>query len=152
MRITHFNRVLFYSYCKPAKKVKSISFSGVEPVNIYIRKIMGGDSLKCDGTPLKVILNKLFIFADLSLAEKWDNVGLLIEPTTERRIKKILLTNDLTEIVMKECIEKEINLIISYHPPIFTPLKKITNASWKVSVNLNFRKYINHISVKIGLH
>lgn len=45
-----------------------------------------------------------------------------------RDIKTILLTNDLTENVMIEAIEKNTDLIISYHPPVFSPLKKITQS------------------------
>lgn len=42
------------------------------------------------------------------------------------RIDRILLTNDLTERVMQEAVDKKANMIISYHPPIFAPLKRIT--------------------------
>lgn len=76
-------------------------------------------------------LHKLTEFAPLSLAEKWDNVGLLIEPSTPPLISKVLLTNDLTELVMKEALDEKVNLIISYHPPVFAPLKRITQGNWK---------------------
>merc|ERR1712126_584617 len=64
-------------------------------------------------------------------AQSWDNVGLLVEPTDSMIINKIVLTNDLTEEVMNECIEKKADMIISYHPPIFRPLMKLTTSSWK---------------------
>lgn len=70
-------------------------------------------------------------FGPLKYAEKWDNVGLLIEPSTDIVVKKILLTNDLTEKVIFEAIDKNANMIISYHPPIFAGLKRITMSSWK---------------------
>jgi len=73
-------------------------------------------------------LNKL---APLSLAESWDNVGLLIEPPTQPIVRHILLTNDLTESVMKEAVASSVNLIYSYHPPIFASLKRITSSTWK---------------------
>lgn len=92
---------------------------------------MSGESTENNQISLELVLKELNKFADLSLAEKWDNVGLLIEPATPKPVNKILLTNDLTEDVMQESIEKNINLIISYHPPIFSPLKRITQASWK---------------------
>ncbi|XP_014283189.2 NIF3-like protein 1 [Halyomorpha halys] len=92
---------------------------------------MSGESSEKNQTSLEGVLKELNKFADLSLAEKWDNVGLLIEPATPRPVNKILLTNDLTEVVMQESIEKDISLIISYHPPIFAPLKRVTQASWK---------------------
>ncbi|XP_036319498.1 NIF3-like protein 1 isoform X1 [Rhagoletis pomonella] len=83
------------------------------------------------GRTLLNVVSELEKFAPLNLAEKWDNVGLLIEPPKERSIRKILLTNDLTERVMKEAVEQATDLIVSYHPPIFAPLKRITQKNWK---------------------
>lgn len=36
------------------------------------------------GKPLKAIINELEKFAPLKYAESWDNVGILVEPFTER--------------------------------------------------------------------
>lgn len=69
--------------------------------------------------------------APLSLAEDWDNVGLLIEPTCPKKIYQILLTNDLTEIVLEEAIHNQVELIVSYHPPIFRPMKSLRTDKWK---------------------
>jgi len=69
--------------------------------------------------------------APLSLAESWDNVGLLVEPSQPKTVRKMLLTNDLTESVMEEAIAASVDLIYSYHPPIFASMKRITNSSWK---------------------
>ncbi|KMQ95505.1 nif3-like protein 1 protein [Lasius niger] len=84
------------------------------------------------GIPLKEIVSAIHKFADISLAASWDNVGLLIEPTEPKIVSCILLTNDLTEDVMDEAIELKTDLIITYHPLIFAPLKSITTQSWKV--------------------
>lgn len=43
-----------------------------------------------------------------------------------RTIRKIFLTIDLTEEVVREAITLHSDLIVSYHPPIFSPLKSIT--------------------------
>lgn len=83
------------------------------------------------GVPLKDIVPIIDFFADSSLAASWDNVGLLVEPTEPKNVSCILLTNDLTEDVMDEAIELKTDLIITYHPLIFTPLKSITTRSWK---------------------
>lgn len=80
---------------------------------------------------LAEVVRRLNKFAPTSLAESWDNVGLLLEPHTKRHVKKIILTNDLTEDVMKEAVDKSADLILSYHPPLFRALKKITSKSWK---------------------
>ena len=86
------------------------------------------------GMELGIVVQELNKFADLRLAESWDNVGLLVEPTEELLVNNIMLTNDLTEVVLDEAIKKSINLILSYHPPIFSALKRITNTTWKVII------------------
>lgn len=82
--------------------------------------------------------------APLSLAESWDNVGLLVEPTRLKNIRKILVTNDLTEPVMQEAISSSVNLIYSYHPPIFAPLKRVTASNWKVLQIETFKVITDH--------
>ncbi|KAK0171092.1 hypothetical protein PV328_008854 [Microctonus aethiopoides] len=83
------------------------------------------------GLPLRTVIEALNNFANVSLAASWDNVGLLIEPSEPKNVSQILLTNDLTERVMQEAIDLHTDLIISYHPPIFAPLKKLTTQTWK---------------------
>ncbi|KAL0122569.1 hypothetical protein PUN28_007339 [Cardiocondyla obscurior] len=83
------------------------------------------------GVPLKDVVSAMNKFADTSLAASWDNVGLLIEPSEPKIVSHILLTNDLTEDVMDEALKLKTDLIITYHPLIFAPLKSITAASWK---------------------
>ena len=68
-----------------------------------------------------------------TLAESWDNVGLLIEPSSPKSVTKIGLCNDLTLDVMNEMVEAKADLIIAYHPPIFRPLKALRQSQWKVS-------------------
>nr|XP_027204550.1 NIF3-like protein 1 [Dermatophagoides pteronyssinus] len=80
---------------------------------------------------LEDFLEKLSKKIPLQLACDWDNVGLLVEPMEKFQIKRIILTNDLTEKVMNESIEKNTDLIISYHPPIFRPFKTICQTNWK---------------------
>ncbi|XP_014262244.1 NIF3-like protein 1 [Cimex lectularius] len=92
------------------------------------KEAMSGDRM---GVLLSDVVMELDRFANPQMAEPWDNVGLLIEPATPTSIKNVLLTNDLTEDVMEEALGKNTNLIISYHPPIFSALKRITNTHWK---------------------
>ncbi len=80
---------------------------------------------------LDEVVNRLTSFASLSLAEEWDNVGLLIEPSTPHNVSRLILTNDLTESVLEEAISSDAQLIITYHPLIFQPVKKLTQKSWK---------------------
>ncbi|XP_048869966.1 NIF3-like protein 1 isoform X2 [Brienomyrus brachyistius] len=77
------------------------------------------------------VLGVLEQLAPLSLAEPWDNVGLLVEPSRPRPIQTILLTNDLTIAVMEEAEDMSCDLIISYHPPLFRPFKRLVQKDWK---------------------
>lgn len=64
-------------------------------------------------------------FAPLELAEDWDNVGLLIgDPQAE--VSKILTCLTVTPDVVSEAIETGAGLIVSHHPMMFRPVKKIT--------------------------
>ncbi|KAF8588357.1 NGG1p interacting factor 3 [Ramaria rubella] len=65
--------------------------------------------------------------APLRLAEKWDNVGLIVEaPFARKNSKRILLTIDLTPAVLEEALSTPTSVIVSYHPPIFRPLVSLT--------------------------
>ena len=64
-----------------------------------------------------------------SHAENYDNVGLIIgDPLLE--CKGILVTHDTLENVVEECINKDFNLIVSFHPIIFSGLKKLTQSTY----------------------
>jgi hypothetical protein len=80
---------------------------------------------------LKLVVKRLEQYASLKLACNWDNVGLLVEPTESLTVKRVFITNDLTEPVLDEAIAKKANLIISYHPAVFNPLKRLTQSEWK---------------------
>ncbi|XP_053721910.1 NIF3-like protein 1 [Synchiropus splendidus] len=80
---------------------------------------------------LKEVLQVLEQLAPLTLAESWDNVGLLVEPSKARPVNTILLTNDLTASVMEEAESMSCDLIISYHPPLFRPIKRLVQKDWK---------------------
>ncbi|KAJ3485432.1 hypothetical protein NLI96_g4951 [Meripilus lineatus] len=68
--------------------------------------------------------------APLKLAEKWDNVGLLLEaPIPRPNANRILLTIDLTPAVAEEAINSSTSFIVSYHPTIFKPLSSLTLAN-----------------------
>jgi putative NIF3 family GTP cyclohydrolase 1 type 2 len=60
-----------------------------------------------------------------SLAQDWDNVGLLIG-NQQQNVKNILLTIDVTGDVVTEAKRLKTDLIVSYHPVIWDGLKKIT--------------------------
>jgi dinuclear metal center YbgI/SA1388 family protein len=74
---------------------------------------------------LTTVIQSLENIAPLSLAEEWDNVGLLINPLKPRNVKKILLTIDLTEAVADEAIAGKTDLIVAYHPVLFQPANRL---------------------------
>ncbi|EXX67629.1 NGG1p interacting factor 3 [Rhizophagus irregularis] len=75
----------------------------------------------------------------ISLAEhSWDNVGKLIEPPYPRHFpSRVLLTIDLTPLVLEEALaDKQIGVIIAYHPPIFRPIKRLNLDNAKQAIVL----------------
>ena len=62
--------------------------------------------------------------APLELAEHWDNPGLLVDCGGE--VSRVLVALDITPEVVAEAVQKECNLIVSHHPVIFDPLKKLS--------------------------
>lgn len=67
-------------------------------------------------------------FATPSLAEDFDNVGLLFGHG-EQPVKKVLLSLDVDEGISREAKEKGADMIVSHHPVIFNPVKSITDAT-----------------------
>lgn len=67
--------------------------------------------------------------APLEYAEDWDKVGLLVGDRSRALAGPVLLTIDLTERVLSEAIALRAGAIIAYHPPIFEPLSRITDAT-----------------------
>lgn len=62
-----------------------------------------------------------------SLAETWDAVGLQVGSPQSELDGPVLLTIDLTEGVLAEAVAMRARAIVSYHPPIFEPLRQITD-------------------------
>ena len=60
--------------------------------------------------------------------ESYDNSGLLVGDANAV-LKKGLICLDVTQAVMDEAVNTGCNLIVSHHPLIFNPLKKITGNS-----------------------
>jgi dinuclear metal center YbgI/SA1388 family protein len=74
---------------------------------------------------LQKVVHQLEQIAPLNLAEEWDNVGLLINPLKTKNVSKILLTIDLTEAVANEAIAGKADLIVAYHPILFSPASRL---------------------------
>jgi dinuclear metal center YbgI/SA1388 family protein len=69
------------------------------------------------------IINKI---APPSLAEDWDNVGLQVGDTSAE-IKRIMIALDPGAPAIEAAINDSCQLLLTHHPFIFKPLKKITS-------------------------
>jgi len=75
------------------------------------------------------VINHLEELSPIAYAEDFDNVGLLVG-NKKSEVSGILVTLDTIEAVIDEAIDKNCNLIVSFHPIIFSGLKKLTGNSY----------------------
>ena len=100
---------------------------------------------------VKKILEKLQDLAPDNLAEDWDNIGLQVG-SIHNKVSKILLALDATQSVIEEAINIGAHMIITHHPMIFTPIKKVTkdepigNNIYKLIQN-NISLYVMHTNL-----
>ena len=78
---------------------------------------------------IKNILSVLEEMAPLAYAEDFDNVGLLVGDQNEE-CKGVLVCHDALENVIEEAISKKCNLVVCFHPILFSGLKKITGKNY----------------------
>lgn len=78
---------------------------------------------------LHKILPILEEMAPLQYAEDFDNVGLLVG-NANQDITGILVCHDALESVIDEAIEKQCNLVVCFHPILFSGIKKITGKNY----------------------
>lgn len=75
------------------------------------------------------VISKIETRIPLQQAEDFDNVGLLCGVAT-RNVSGILVCHDALENVVDEAIEKNCNLIVCFHPIIFSGLKSLTGKNY----------------------
>ena len=69
-------------------------------------------------------------WAPVELAEPWDNVGWMFgDPDVP--LTGTLVCLDLTEDCLHQARTQGLNLIVTHHPPVFTPLRAVTVDSWE---------------------
>jgi len=78
---------------------------------------------------IKEITSSIEEIAPLQYAEDFDNVGLLVG-NYNTKVSGVLVTLDTLENVVDEAIETNCNLIVSFHPIIFSGLKKLNGNSY----------------------
>lgn len=78
---------------------------------------------------LKEIISVLEQMAPTAYAEDFDNVGLLVGDKNAE-ISGILVCHDALENVIEEAIAKQCNLVVCFHPIVFSGLKKLTGKNY----------------------
>ena len=78
---------------------------------------------------IKEILSILEEMAPLAYAEDFDNVGLLVGDA-ETEATGVLVCHDALEAVIEEAIVKSCNLVVCFHPILFSGIKKITGKNY----------------------
>ena len=61
-------------------------------------------------------------------AEEWDNVGLLLGKK-EAPVRKLMTAVDISSDVVKEAIDKRVDMIISHHPLVFKPIYSLESSN-----------------------
>ena len=74
-------------------------------------------------TTVQQIYEEMQRIAPLALAESWDNPGLLVDYGGE--VHRVLTALDITPEVVEEAAAKQCEMIVSHHPVIFDPLKRL---------------------------
>lgn len=74
------------------------------------------------------VIEQLESIAPPEYAADWDNVGLLVG-SPDWKASHAMLTIDLTEPVLREARDARAGMIVAYHPPIFEPLSRLTDAT-----------------------
>ena len=62
----------------------------------------------------------------LNYALSWDNVGLLVG-RDDKEVKRIYIALDATDEVIDEAVRTGADMLITHHPMIFSPTKRIHN-------------------------
>ncbi len=78
---------------------------------------------------IKDVMQLLEQWAPLAYSEDFDNTGLLVGNALNK-VTGILVTLDCLESVIDEAINKQCNFVVSFHPIIFSGLKKLTGKTY----------------------
>lgn len=101
----------------------------------------------------------------VTLAENWDNVGLLVGDE-KAVVKKVIVALDPVRSVINEALVSGANLIVTHHPIMFSPINTITPKTFdgrivstlmENKINLvsmhtnidNYEKGLNHMAARL---
>lgn len=85
---------------------------------------------------IREIINTLEAFAPLDLQEDFDNAGIQVAVNScpdalDAQLTGVLVCLDITEQVIDEAIAKNCNMVVSHHPLIFQPLKRVCGQTYQ---------------------
>lgn len=98
----------------------------MRPLKRQFLLTLGG---KTNRMKIKDIIPILEEMAPTAYAEDFDNVGLLCG-NAEDEATGILVCHDALELVIEEAISKKCNLVVCFHPIVFSGIKKITGKNY----------------------
>lgn len=89
--------------------------------------------------------------APLRYAESWDNVGLLVgDPDAD--VRRVLVAVDFDASVAEEARVREADLVVAYHPPLFSAVKRVPHgAPWAQAVRNGIALYSPHTALDVAL-
>ncbi len=82
---------------------------------------------------LRQVIEKFEQLWPVSAAEEWDSVG-LVSGDLQQKIKRVLLTVDVTDEVVEQAKELKIDLILAHHPLLLKPVSSLSESTSKGSV------------------
>lgn len=85
---------------------------------------------------IREIISTLEAFAPLDLQEDFDNAGVQVAINScpdalDAQLTGVLVCLDITEQVIDEAIAKNCNMVVSHHPLIFQPLKRVCGQTYQ---------------------
>ena len=75
---------------------------------------------------VKDLYERLNLAFPPALSLDWDRDGLMVCPDLTRRVRRVLITLDVTPAAAEAAIRAEADLVISHHPLLFHPLKTLS--------------------------
>ena len=72
------------------------------------------------------IMNALEELSPISYAEEWDNVGLIVG-RKDKEVRKVYIAVDATDEVIESALKVQADMLITHHPLIFRPIKKVNS-------------------------
>ena len=76
------------------------------------------------------ILALIHQVAPFDTQEPWDNSGFLVGEK-EKEVTGVLFALDVTQQVISEAVERGANLIVTHHPLMFDPIRRVTDETFE---------------------